>query len=357
VIKQLDVIGKQAWSVEVEQMYQLPAIYGKYVYVPNKENNVYCLERTAGTTVWKYPVGGFIYKSLAVDDGRVILIRTRRDGRPDGRVFALDAANGKELWSWQDDTKSQYFTAPIATRGAVYFGRERKLFCLDALEGTLRWSFDAEDSVVGPPSIANGCVVIELLEGGVVCLAEKDGKTLWTRSFEGAGRGGAAIAGETIYAGIGDTLYALKLKTGVPLWACQGSETIQLSPAVKNDAVLAAFGNRLTRIDAGTGRIVWSQDTAGHIFASPAIVGSRVYVGSLNDKLTMYCLDLEYGNELWTHVTREGGYAEPILAGRLLYIGYHSKFYALKTGYDGPAAWPMSGGNPARTGCNDATGR
>ena len=353
LLGKLDVIGKPAWSVEVTQIYQLPALYENRVYVGNKDNSVYCLDTSSGKVIWTYAVGGFIFKSLAVDGGRVFLIRTRRDGRPDGRIFALDAANGKELWNWQDNRKSQYFTAPIATRGALFFGRENQLFCLDALEGTVRWSFDAEDSVIAPPSVADGKLVAGLLEGTILCLNEKDGKEIWRRDLEGPARAGGVIAGDAVYAGAGNALYRLNLKTGIPEWNFHAAEAIQLSPAVKNDAVLAAFGNTIRHIDARTGREIWALDTAGHIFASPAIDGSRVSVPSLNDKLTMYCLDVEHGQELWTHVSREGGYAEPILAGRLMYIGYHGKFYTLKTGYPGPQSWPMSGGNPARTGCND----
>ena len=116
---------------------------------------------------------------------------------------------------------------------------------------------------------------------------------------------------------------------------------------------IAAHGQLLRCLSTETGKESWGKETGGHIYAAAAIADDRVYVGSINDKLTMYCLDIYTGNVLWTHVTKEAGYAEPILAGRRLFLGYHSKFYCLKTGVAGPADWPMSGGNAARTGCND----
>jgi len=123
--------------------------------------------------------------------------------------------------------------------------------------------------------------------------------------------------------------------------------------AVKGARIFAGHGQTLRCLNADDGTEIWSKDTGGHLYAAPAAVGDRVYAGSLNSKLTMYCLNAVDGKELWTHCTLEGGYAEPIVAGRRLFIGYHTKFYCLKTGANGPASWPMSGGNPSHSGCND----
>ena len=165
IIQKLNVSGTQDWSAEAGQIYQLPAIYKQRVYVGNKDNTTLCYDAVTGQRLWVHENGGFIYKSLAADDGRVFLIRTRKEGRPDGRIFALDALDGHELWSWQDDVRSQYFTAPMVMGGALYFGREKQLICLDVLEGKLRWRHDSDNSILSPPAIAEGRVLYGALDG------------------------------------------------------------------------------------------------------------------------------------------------------------------------------------------------
>lgn len=349
----LEVAGKKDWSVEAGPIYQLPSVSGGRVFVGNKDRKLYCLDALNGREIWNYGVVGFMYKSLAVADGRVFLIRTRKDGRPDGTVIALDSHDGRELWRWHDGVKSQYFSAPIVAGGALYFAREKKLLRLNVISGALEWIYDAEDSILSPPSVAGGKVLIGTLENGLLCVDASSGEKIWGVELAGACYSGGVILNERVYAGGANTLYCLDLKNGAVKWAYRGNEALTTAPAVKDNNVFASFGMVFRCIDATSGRALWDKETGGHIFAAPSIVDNRVYVGALNDKLTLYCFDASSGDELWTHETKEGGYAEPVLAGRRIFIGYHSAFYTLKTGVTGPAEWPMTGGNAARTGCND----
>ena len=355
LFKKMSAFGAVDWKVEGGQIFQLPAVYNQHIYIGNKDGSLLCYEAATGKVVWRHENGGFIYKSLAVADGRVIFIRTRLDGQNDGRVFALDALDGHELWSWQDEKKAQHFTAPIIAGGAVYLGRVNELICLDALQGTLRWSLAVPNSIVAPPSVADGRVIFEQYGGNLECVAAADKKLLWDFALETHphAHAGACIDGGRVFAAGGNTIYRIGLVSGQKIWESRGKDNVSVPLAAKGDRVFAAHAMTLRCLDANTGREIWMKGTGGDIFAAPAIVGDRVYVPSLNRKLTMYCLSAVDGKELWTHSTDEAGYAEPIIAGRRLYMGYHSKFYGLKTGMPGPSAWPMSGGNPGRSGCND----
>lgn len=355
LVKKMSALGAVDWSVEAGQIFQLPAICNKRVYIGNKDGTLICYDAATGKVIWTHENGGFIFKSVAVADGRVILIRTRKDGSPDGRIFALDALDGRELWSWQDEKKSQTFTAPIVADGAVYFGRENKLICLDALQGEKRWSIQTAslNTILAPPAVAEGRVVIGQYGGTLQCVNAADGKPLWECDLDGHVYAGASIDGGRVFTAGGYTVYRIDLKTGAKLWNSAGNDKVGVPLAVKGARIFVAHSQTLRCLNADDGKEIWSKETGGHIYAAPAAVGERVYLGSLNNRLTMYCLNAADGKELWTHCTLEGGYAEPIVAGRRLFIGYHSKFYCLKTGAAGPDSWPMSGGNPGRSGCND----
>ncbi|MEI6234513.1 MAG: PQQ-binding-like beta-propeller repeat protein [Planctomycetota bacterium] len=353
LIAKISVVGSLDWSVEAGQIYQLPAISNNRIYIGNKDGTLLCYDITKGTKLWTHENGGPIYKSLAVEDGRVIAIRVRKEGRPDGRVFAFDALDGHELWSWQDDIKSQNFTAPIIANGSVFLGRASELICLDALQGEKRWSIKTENALSAPPSVSDGRMVIEQFGGALQCISANDGKILWALQLESHSQAGACMNGERCFVAGGVAVYCVDVTTGVKKWESSGLENVGVPLAVKGNRVLAAHSQTLRCLSAEDGREMWSRELGGHIYAQPALVGNRVYVGALNTKLTMYCLDAATGETLWTHVTTEGGYAEPIIVGRRLFVGYHSKFYCLKTGMPGPASWPMSGGNPGRSGCND----
>ena len=69
----------------------------------------------------------------------------------DGRLYALDLADGKLLWSYE--TGEEIKSSPLVVGERVYFGDEYgRLHAVDAASGKKIWVFEAE----GAPS-ARGC--------------------------------------------------------------------------------------------------------------------------------------------------------------------------------------------------------
>lgn len=103
------------------------AIKWRHVYKPEQEE-VYAVNR-----------------GVAYLDGRLFR------GTPDGRVFALDAKTGQELWRVKkgDPTQGEFFSsAPIAWRGLVFIGAAGSdwgirgyVLALDAKTGQEKWRF------------------------------------------------------------------------------------------------------------------------------------------------------------------------------------------------------------------------
>jgi len=341
--------GGTAWEFEAGYVFGLPVVSGDRVYVGNKDTQFYCLDANSGKVIWSVPVGGHMFHSVALADGRLYLIRTRKDGHKDGTLFCLDTATGKELWNYHG-RDSQTFTPPLVTGGKLYLGCEEMLFCFDAADGKVLWRHETPDIILSALSLADGRIVLGNLDQNLYCVDAEKGKLLWQFQTGGPVYAGGALSGGRVYAGSNDqTLYCLNAEDGKRIWEFKTQGSIAASPAVTNDRVYVGSDEGMLYCLNLQGEKVWNFETGGNMYCSPAVSQGNVYTVGLNNKLTMFCLNAADGKSRWTFETREAGYAHPILCGRRMYVGYHSTFFVLRTGTEGPHEWTMMGGNPGRT--------
>ncbi len=131
-----------------EEFYATPTVaYGR-VYVGNTDGTVYAYGATSGRLLWSRPVGSYVYTAAAVWKRKVFV------GTYDGYFLALDAATGDVVW--RHDTKGSVHGAPTVMDGLVYFATcgtcgqkgtrraekgPRATYALDARNGRQVWSF------------------------------------------------------------------------------------------------------------------------------------------------------------------------------------------------------------------------
>lgn len=117
-----------------------------------------------------------------------------------GRVYAIDAATGIELWN---ATTAPYPSDVSVSDGLVFVGTGHKdrLFAFDAGTGELRWSFHA-DGGVRSPLVVGDIVYAGTSSGHVYALRASDGTLVWTSFASEIDTGLAADDGH-IYAGDG----------------------------------------------------------------------------------------------------------------------------------------------------------
>src|ERR1700726_4003643 len=170
-------------------------------------------------------------------------------GTGDGRVFALDANTGKQLWVVKkgDPTKGEFFSsAPIAWKGLVFIGAaggdwgiRGYVLALDAKTGHEKWRFYT------------------------VPMGKEPGADSWTRP-ETAAHGGAAMW----------TSYTLDTATG-ELFVPTGNPAPDYAPDSRPGANL--YTDSLVVLDALTGKLKWyhqfeSNDGLDYDFgAAPAL--------------------------------------------------------------------------------------
>ena len=131
-----------------EEFYATPTVaYGR-VYVGNTDGTVYAFGATTGKLLWARPVGTYVYTAAAVWRRKVYV------GTYDGFFLALDAATGDVVW--RHDTRGSVHGAPTVMDGLVYFATcgtcgqkgtrraekgPRRTYALDARNGRQVWSF------------------------------------------------------------------------------------------------------------------------------------------------------------------------------------------------------------------------
>lgn len=136
-----------------------PIVVGGDVFVQTLNSNVYALDLSTGRLLWKRRFdrvdGG--PNGLAAAGGRLF-------GCTDTSAFALDPASGRILWLRRLTAAAQPIDiAPLAANGLVYTstvglhpGGRGRLFALSAATGKVVWSFDTIERPWADPSVATG---------------------------------------------------------------------------------------------------------------------------------------------------------------------------------------------------------
>jgi eukaryotic-like serine/threonine-protein kinase len=159
--------GKEAYKIPMGAYTGASALVeGDRAYFGTFNYDVLALDLKARKILWRYDNPDYdfpFYSSAALYGGRVIL------GGRDKFVRALNAASGKEVWSFA--TRARVDSSPAIAGNRVYIGSsDGHLYVLDAATGTKHGDFDAGSALVASPAIAGGRVVIGSQDGILYCL-------------------------------------------------------------------------------------------------------------------------------------------------------------------------------------------
>ncbi|MBL8799092.1 MAG: PQQ-like beta-propeller repeat protein, partial [Planctomycetia bacterium] len=262
-----------------------------------------------------------------------------------GRLYCLDRATSKEIWSFDDEGKmKQVFCSPCLDGDRIYIGEGYhqdsfcKMFCLDARTGKKVWEFQTKSHTESTPCVADGKVFFGAGDDGVYCVDAKDGKQVW--HFPGLHVDtNPTVVGDRLYGGsaYGDQvwMFCLDTATGKPIWRQPSRLPVFGTPTVQGSLVFYGTGNgnmlqsdsakpdgSLLCLKADTGELLWRFDTSDSILAKPAVDRRHVYAVSRNHHV--YCLNRRDGQEVWKE-----DLGSPIVAAPALIGGEHGESYSL----------------------------
>jgi outer membrane protein assembly factor BamB len=205
-----------------------PAIEGGRVFVAGQDGLVYAVDVLTGRVVWKVKTPGEADAAPAVSGGMVFAV-SEDPATGEGRLFALDAATGKRVWSF-----SWTYSPPsigVATSGVtvdggrVYGGFGDALVrAFDPNTGKVLWSTPVRDgfSPLTTPAVSGGSVFVADRRGDLYRLEASTGDRIWDFQFPALaerGSGSPLVTGSYVFMGSDDgTLAAIEVETGRLAW-------------------------------------------------------------------------------------------------------------------------------------------
>ena len=287
--------GIEKWRFPTGIVHSSPAVSKNIVYVGCFNSNLCAIDTITGKEKWRFQVGDGITASPLLSNG--IVFTTGKNGY----LYAINSSTGNEVWRFNFDRQHNWFNEPIVSNNIVYIAYSfNKISAIDSITGIEKWrlTLDSRPSITSnnPSAFVIADNTIYFLDGeimsrsdNVVCHAVDPltGVEKWrftaTSEWASFNPSSLAVSDGIVFAGIGNNLYAIDMRTGKERWQFITKGTVYSSPAVANGVVyFGSYDNNLYAVEALSGKEKWHFTTEGGIYSSPAIANGVVYVGGGN---------------------------------------------------------------------------
>jgi outer membrane protein assembly factor BamB len=245
----------------------------------------------------------------------------------DGKLVAIDATNGKTLWSKSSRTHGWFGWGDKKRKDAMYAGGpavdgdllavgtlDGHVYGVNAKDGSPRWDVALNAEVLASPAIAGGLVVVRTEDGRVYGLDAATGARRWVYDESAVpllslrGNGGLLLANGVAFLGSDDgKLIALRMDNGSKLWeqklsSGEGRTEIDRLNDVDGSILLdgsvlygVAYHGNLVAVDGPSGRPIWAHPFSS--FGSVASNGSAIY--GVDDQSRVWAFDKSGGADMW----------------------------------------------------------
>lgn len=306
--------------------------------------------------LWRYTVGKAIRSSPVVAQGKVFV------GANDGKVHAIDLATGKVLWTFQLGSQKPHppeepaplypiEASPVVHEGKVLVGgRDGLVYALDAASGKLLWTYETAGEILGSGNLllddpAHPRLIVGSYDNRLHCIDLTTGKAVWTYETENYINGAPAIEqGNILFGGCDGLVHILRASDGQKLGEVNVEGYVAGTAAMAGGkAFLGTMANEFVCVDVKEKRIAWKfKDREFAIFGSPALAGDRVYFGNRGRRV--YCLNTADGSIVWEHKTKGRVDSSPVLCDGKLVFGSDDGRVTLLDAATGQVLWQFEAG-------------
>jgi len=184
--------GKQVWRIDAgERLSGGVGADRNLVVVGSRKGDVLAFD-ARGAAQWKAQISSEVLAAPQVSDA-VVVVRSA-----DGRIFGLDAKDGKRKWYYQRATPALTVRSPAGitiARGVVYAGfAGGKMVAINLDSGAVRWEatvalprgtteLERVTDVIGLPVAAQREVCAIAFQGRIGCFEIANGQAIWSREM------------------------------------------------------------------------------------------------------------------------------------------------------------------------------
>ncbi|NRB71130.1 MAG: outer membrane protein assembly factor BamB [Xanthomonadales bacterium] len=282
--------GAERWELDTELSFSGgPGLTGELVIMGTENGEVHAFQRDSGTPVWIARVSSEVLAPPTAADG-IVVVRSI-----DGRVFGLNASNGRRLWVY--DRSVPLLTlrgnaTPVIRAGIVYLGYDSgEVVALRLEDGSLLWEeaiatpegrseLDRLADVDGAMALVASDLLVSSYKSRLSSVAADSGRLLWFKDI-------ASATGVTVYrtnlatSDREGNVWMLDRRNGSTLWRQDALANRGLTRPVFYDdfVVVGDYEGYLHWLRVADGNFVARTKVGGDGFiGAPQVVGDVLYV-------------------------------------------------------------------------------
>ncbi len=285
------------------------------VVYADQQSNLYALNQSTGQTIWTTPLGGVVRSSPVVHDATaLVFVATLQPSI----LHAINLATGAV--KWVNEVSGDIVSSPVADTDSVYCGTSNGfMFAFNAANGAQLWSYTTDlaspsdmfgAAVINSPTIepVNRSLLFVTVDNQIHRLDALSGLRSWScNRHEVAGPASIIIQDNVIFAtSASGRLTAMTTDTCDPLFSFQLEDvTIAGTPTFADNMLyFGASDGYVYGIDASSGAIIWAYATFGIFSTSVTYAADKtLYVGAwcAPGQSCVIALDSVTGAQVWTY--------------------------------------------------------
>ena len=211
--------GKLVWQIRTNaKVESSPAVADGVVFFGATDGRLFAVNASNGHIRWAFDTGGRINASPSLADGRVCITTYA------GSIFCVRQRDGHKLWSTyvkRDAFRYESFYASASTDGRRLYtiARSGKIVALDASNGRILWTDQVNSLGYSTPAVGRDRIFVGDFNGGLRAYKKTNGRLLWRAHVGGRILGAPVIVGDLVFFSTLETeTYAARTSDGKIVW-------------------------------------------------------------------------------------------------------------------------------------------